>query len=99
MIDFSFFDDGEVDRHEGYWYCQDNILTTVLVSAAGTPILFQYHILALTADHWRYQLVSNLPGAPLFDAYRMVPSAMTPKFLDHYPRAFFDRLLPPTIEP
>lgn len=97
MIDFTFFDNGARDRHEGYWYCQDNVLTTVLVNPVGTAILFQYRILEITSDHWRYQLLSSRPDAPVFDAARTAPSAMTPQLLDQYPRSFFDSLLPPEL--
>lgn len=97
MIDFTFFSSGVRDRHEGYWYCQDNILTTALVSKGGTPILFQYRILEMTPTTWRYQLLSPRPDAPVFEADRMPPGAMTPQFLEEYPRSFFDSLLPPGL--
>jgi len=97
MIDFTFFDSGERDRHEGYWYCQDGVLTTALVNQVGSPILFQYRILEIGPMTWRYQLLSVRPDAPVFEASRSSPSAMTPQLLDQYPRSFFDALLPPGI--
>lgn len=97
MIDFDFFDSGGKDRHEGYWYCQDKVLTTALVGPAGTPILFQYRILEISPSTWRYQLLSTRPDAPVFEASRMAPSSMTPQFLEEYPRSFFDALLPPGL--
>lgn len=97
MIDFVFFDTGARDRHEGYWYCEDNLLTTALVNPVGTPILFQYRILEISPANWRYQLLSLRPDAPVFNASRTAPSAMTPQLLQDYPRSFFDALLPPGL--
>lgn len=97
MIDFTFFESGGTDRHEGYWYCQDNILTTALAGRGGAPILFQYRILDISPEKWRYQLLSTRPDAPVFEAARTAPSSMTPQFLDEYPRSFFDALLPPGL--
>ena len=97
MIDFTFFDSGGIDRHEGYWYCQDNVLTTALAGLGGTPILFQYRILDISPTKWRYQLLSMRPDAPVFDTQRTAPSSMTPQFLEEYPRGFFDTMLPPGL--
>jgi hypothetical protein len=97
MIDFTFFDGGGIDRHEGYWYCQNNVLTTALAGLGGSPILFQYRILDISPTKWRYQLLSTRPDAPVFEAQRIAPSSMTPQFLEGYPRSFFDALLPPGL--
>ena len=82
LIDFDFLDSDETDRHEGYWLCENGILTTGLVTRFGGSILYHYQILDIDQNNWTYKIISPDPGAPTFYANRAGARIMNPEIFD-----------------
>ena len=82
IIDFVFLESGIEDRHEGFWTCEDGVLTTGLLNENGANLLFQYQILEIDRQTWVYQLISPFPDAPVFHAERAGPRRMSPEIFD-----------------
>ncbi len=82
IIDFNFLDSDESDRHEGYWLCENGILTTGLATRFGGSILYHYQILDINQDNWTYKLISPQAGAPTFFANRVGARAMVPEIFN-----------------
>lgn len=82
IIDFVFLESGVEDRHEGFWTCEDGVLTTGLINEFGENLLFQYRILEIDRSSWTYQLISPFPNAPVFHAQRAPARRMSPEIFD-----------------
>lgn len=82
IIDFNFLDSDETDRHEGYWLCDNGVLTTGLATRLGGSILYHYQILDINQDSWTYRLISPEPGAPTFHAKRVGARIMIPEIFN-----------------
>lgn len=82
IIDFTFLDSDETDRHEGYWLCENGILTTGLATRMGGSVLYHYQILNIDQDSWTYRLISPQAGAPTFYASRVGARPMIPEIFD-----------------
>ena len=82
IIDFQFLNGDEEDRHEGFWTCEEGVLTTGLINSWGETLLFQYRIVEISQDAWTYELISPWPNAPVFHAKRAPARAMSPEIFD-----------------
>ena len=81
IIDFFFLDSAQTDRHEGIWSCENGIVTTGLLSRSLQPVLYQYRILDISLDEWRYQLIAPFADAPIFHADRAPSRLIRPEIL------------------
>ena len=82
IIDFDYIDSDESDRHEGYWLCENGILTTGLATRYGGSILYHYQIHDINQDTWNYQLISAGFGSPTFHANRVGARLKGPEIFD-----------------
>lgn len=82
IIDFTFLDSDETDRHEGYWLCKNGVLTTGLATRFGGSVLYHYEILEIDRSSWTYRLIDPDPRAPVFTAVRVGARTMTPEIFD-----------------
>jgi hypothetical protein len=82
IIDFTFLDSEETDRHEGYWLCDNGVLTTGLATRWGGSVLYHYEIIDIDQDSWTYRLISPDPRAPIFRAKRVGARTMNPEIFD-----------------
>lgn len=82
IIDFAFLDSDETDRHEGYWLCENGILTTGLVTRWGGSVVYHYQILEIDQNSWTYRLISPEPNPPVFTARRVGARTMKPEIFD-----------------
>ena len=82
IIDFTFLDSDETDRHEGYWLCENGVVTTGLATLFGGSVLYHYEILAIDRSSWTYRLIDPDPRAPVFTAARVGARTMNPEIFD-----------------
>lgn len=82
IIDFTFLDSDQTDRHEGYWLCDNGVLTTGLATRWGGSVLYHYEILEIDRSSWTYRLIDPDPRAPVFTAARVGARTMTPEIFD-----------------
>ena len=82
IIDFTFIDSEETDRHEGYWLCENGVLTTGLATRWGGSVLYHYEIVEIDRTNWTYRLIDPDPRAPIFRATRVGARTMVPEIFD-----------------
>lgn len=83
MVDFRYFNSGETDRHEGYWLCDNGILTTGMVTRWGGSILYHYEILYIDRERMDYRMVSPRGAFDSFSSRRVGARPMLPEILDN----------------
>lgn len=86
IIDFTFLDSDETDRHEGYWLCENGVLTTGLATRFGGSVLYHYEIIEISQTEWTYRLIDPNPGAPVFHAKRVGARTMIPEIFNSLDR-------------
>lgn len=83
LVDFKYFDSGETDRHEGYWLCDDGILTTRMITRWGGSILYHYEILHIDRERMDYRMISPRGAFDTFSSIRVGARPMLPELFDN----------------
>ena len=78
IVDFHYFGGGS-DRHEGYWDCENNILTTGMITRYGGSILYHYQILRVDRVSMSYR---QLDSGISFYSERVGARIMNPEIYD-----------------
>lgn len=55
MVDFDYYEIGQRSRHEGSWLCENNILTTSMLTSDGGFVMYQYLILEIDESSMSYR--------------------------------------------
>ena len=82
LVDFEYFDTGRTNRHEGYWLCENGILTTGMATRYGGSLVYHYQIVDIDEKSMDYKMIAPAGVFDTFHSIRVGARIMTPEIFD-----------------